>query len=455
MQSEPQPIPAAGASNALPRGTFQFTPEEGAPLIGVIGFLTEKYGGNPARDRLITAITSDLSCEAPASVIADLENKENRFVSVPTSKGWVGYDLRPSELTPSHYALQSHKIPYLQSWAFEGSIDGKDWFILDSHTNSSALTEDFKIATFPVASPRVCTRVRIRQTGPSYSFGTISTTFFTLAALELFGTFKMVKRGRFSTNTNLRAFCLAKKFCTYAIFGPRFVVQKWYHCKPCLLTRSLGCCYACSGKCHSGHDISFSGENDFAFCDCGDQLRHRCRCFSMDFPSTGQNPFNGIIAFLTELCNGNVDTEGMAFAITDCELDPDLPAKYIANFHNPDKRFLSGHTGKGWVGYNFVTSSILPTHYSLQSHLIPFLRAWVLEGTLDEVKWFVLDSRPDNGAISVDYKVATFAVAEPRACRRIRVKQTGPSMSEEGYAQDFFALSAFELFGTFYPGPPP
>jgi hypothetical protein len=145
----------------------------------------------------------------------------------------------------------------------------------------------------------------------------------------------------------------------------------------------------------------------------------------------------------------------MVLAITDCALWSDAPAKRIADFSRPKEGFVSTHNWEGWVGYDFLSSSVLPTHYSLQSHRTPFLRAWVLEGTMDGIDWFVLDSRPDNAAIDGDFKMATFSVARPSPCWKIRVKQAGPSGVEEQDPQDFFALSAFELFGTFYPGDPP
>jgi hypothetical protein len=90
----------------------------------------------------------------------------------------------------------------------------------------------------------------------------------------------------------------------------------------------------------------------------------------------------------------------------------------------------------------------------LRSHTVPYLRAWVLEGTITGTNWFVLDSRPNNSTMDGDFKVGTFEVANPKPCWKIRVKQAGPSKNEGEHPRDFFALSAFELFGTFYPGDP-
>jgi hypothetical protein len=166
-------------------------------------------------------------------------------------------------------------------------------------------------------------------------------------------------------------------------------------------------------------------------------------------------PLAGIIAFLTRECGGNVHDKGMVLAIADCQPRPQAPAKCIADFDHRETRFVSEHSWEGWVGYDFITSSVLPTHYSLQSQLVPHLRAWVLEGTIDGINWFLLDSKQDSAVIDGEYKADTFEVAYPRVCWKVRVKQAGPTKNEGTYPRDFFALSAFELFGTFYPGNPP
>jgi hypothetical protein len=145
----------------------------------------------------------------------------------------------------------------------------------------------------------------------------------------------------------------------------------------------------------------------------------------------------------------------MVLAITNLEPLSAAPAKWIADFQDCQTMFESGHTWDGWVGYDFITSSVRPTHYSLRSHEKPYLRAWVLEGTIDGTNWFVLDSRPNNSMINGKFKVGTFEVANPKPCWKIRVKQAGPSKNKRDCQRDYFRLSAFELFGTFYPGDPP
>jgi hypothetical protein len=84
--------------------------------------------------------------------------------------------------------------------------------------------------------------------------------------------------------------------------------------------------------------------------------------------------------------------------------------------------------------------------------MAPFLRSWALEGSDDGVNWFELDKRSDVDAIDGNFKAATVIVTKPRHCRRIRVRQTGPSHNDPKYPPDFFALSALELFGEFIAG---
>jgi hypothetical protein len=160
---------------------------------------------------------------------------------------------------------------------------------------------------------------------------------------------------------------------------------------------------------------------------------------------------NGVIHFLTRKHGGDVIERQVVKVIASSERRFGAPARSIVDFASLASRYLSDHTTAGWIGYDFLQSVILVTHYTLKSHLVPCLRTWVFEGSLDEGQWFELDKRVDVGDIDGMYKAATFEIAHPQKCRAVRVRQTGPAHNDATYPGDFFALCAMEVFGTLYP----
>jgi hypothetical protein len=160
-------------------------------------------------------------------------------------------------------------------------------------------------------------------------------------------------------------------------------------------------------------------------------------------------PFEGIIAYLTKKCRGNVHDRRIVKIESSPveETRPDHAAKTVADLGDLDSRFVSADGGERWISYDFKNMKVTPTHYSLRSGPSgAFLVSWVVEGSEDGGKWVELDRREAMDDLNGNSRAATFPVFSGRPFRFIRLMQVG----KNGRGIDCFALSAFELFGTLY-----
>jgi hypothetical protein len=172
----------------------------------------------------------------------------------------------------------------------------------------------------------------------------------------------------------------------------------------------------------------------------------RVKLAGVNYAFAQSDALNGIIAFLTRDGGGNVHDRNVVKIIALNQTRGDAPAKEIANFQEQASRYLSDHSSGGWVGYDFKDMVLVPTYYTLQSHMCPFLQTWVVEGSVDDTTWVELDAQQESSALLHDHSIASFPIQKIVACSKIRIRQTGPTFHRGG-PPDYFALSAFEVFG--------
>lgn len=67
----------------------------------------------------------------------------------------------------------------------------------------------------------------------------------------------------------------SKHLCTYPATSKCHQLQEWYHCRTCYKDLNMGCCVACSYRCHKGHDLVKKPASTF-FCDCGENSDTCC-----------------------------------------------------------------------------------------------------------------------------------------------------------------------------------
>lgn len=168
-------------------------------------------------------------------------------------------------------------------------------------------------------------------------------------------------------------------------------------------------------------------------------------------------PFNGLIAYLTQACGGNVHDNGI-IEITSkhsLHIDPDysrlrssklpVPPKEVANF-STNAEFRTRNVPGAWICYDFKRMHVAITGYSIRKrNKFTFCEPrWVLEGSIDgsNGSWEVIDGQC---ICNDDIDTHHFQILDgPRQCFRfVRLRQTEVNPSSEG-----LHLAALEIFGT-------
>jgi hypothetical protein len=153
-------------------------------------------------------------------------------------------------------------------------------------------------------------------------------------------------------------------------------------------------------------------------------------------------PLDGIIAFLTAECGGNVHDKG-AVVVTASNCNSGLVPKNAVDLGEANY-FEAPNKPNQWLKYDFKDRRVKVTNYSIAAHTNGyFLRTWVIEGSNEGQEWTPIDSRASNTDADADHPIATFAVAESEPYRFIRLRQTGRC----AHANDYLVLLGFEVFG--------
>jgi hypothetical protein len=162
---------------------------------------------------------------------------------------------------------------------------------------------------------------------------------------------------------------------------------------------------------------------------------------------------DGIIAHLTRQCGGNVHDRGVIEVTSSKSVYPDDAAKNIADledasyFYSVNRRMTSDmpHTRNNWVCYDFKRQTIVPTHYTVRtSSGFAHLKSWLVETSTDGQNWREVDHHENNKQLNGHNLTATFAVADGRECRFIRLVNVGGNHKNN----DALMISAWEIFGT-------
>ena len=170
--------------------------KESHPFEGVIGYLTQKSGGNVADNGTVNVTSSSTNNGYAPKNAVDLLNTQNYFqASGMTFADWLQYDFIKRRVLPTHYSIRTrHEYDYNhpRNWVIEGSNTGgesdSEWTVLDSHQDDEALKGLSFSYAFDIknsqASKEGYRYLRLRQTGKSSG----NNTNLTLSALEFFGT---------------------------------------------------------------------------------------------------------------------------------------------------------------------------------------------------------------------------------------------------------------------------
>jgi hypothetical protein len=177
------------------------------------------------------------------------------------------------------------------------------------------------------------------------------------------------------------------------------------------------------------------------------------RFVGIDCPADEKSPLDGIIAYLTRCCQGNVHAQGIV-NVTGKESYNDTPLNAAQNAAdlNADSFFYSKDQKDQYLCYDFRNNAVKPTHYSIRSRyngndMDLYPKSWVIEGSDDGQEWIELDRRQNNQDLNSRNAVKMFPIARAKECRQIRLRQTGPNHYRS--PSHCLVLSGFELFGHF------
>jgi hypothetical protein len=169
-------------------------------------------------------------------------------------------------------------------------------------------------------------------------------------------------------------------------------------------------------------------------------LRTIGRCFPFD----AEAPLDGMIAALTQQHRGNVVERGIvAMSGTVCGPESCYAPRNAADLTCTNV-FYSKNEPNQWLCYDFMDQRVRPTHYTLHPHTSGYYtRSWVVEGSLDGLKWLELDRQNYNSDLDSAHPIGSFEVAHSMECRLVRLRQT----ANNARGDHFLILYAFELFG--------
>ena len=162
-------------------------------------------------------------------------------------------------------------------------------------------------------------------------------------------------------------------------------------------------------------------------------------------------PLNGIIAFLSQRCKGNVHDQGVveitASGVFRNPFGMQYEPKNAADLDSRD-HFCSTDLNGSWICYNFKDTPIVPSSYSIMSAGFPAGSnhpvSWVFEGSEDGSSWVTLDER-NTSVLDRPLVIQNFSISgAPRIpFKSLRLRQTGWNSS----GKNCLAISCLEIFG--------
>jgi hypothetical protein len=159
---------------------------------------------------------------------------------------------------------------------------------------------------------------------------------------------------------------------------------------------------------------------------------------------------DGIIAFLTDRCGGNVMDKG----VVDVVGNPydERRGNSLRNIVDlkENSRFSSINEPNQSICYDFKKNRVTVTHYVIRSDWnggvgYGNLKSWIIEVSMQGSNWIEVDRRVNNKTLNDMNAMQWFAVANANEeAKFVRIRQIDKNCG--GNSQ--IVLSSFELFGT-------
>ena len=183
--------------------------------------------------------------------------------------------------------------------------------------------------------------------------------------------------------------------------------------------------------------------------------KHRHRHKGKEFVYNASKPLDGMIAYLTRECGGNVHNKGVVNVTASSVLTNNIehPAKDAVDL-GTDSQFETLNELNSWLCFDFKDRRIIPTSYSIRSYNresgCNHLKSWVVELSNDGSSWTEVDRRDNNYDLNEKHVIRNFKLSRVpnESFRFIRLRQTGPNH----WGMYWLKLTSWEIFGTLCEG---
>ena len=177
----------------------------------------------------------------------------------------------------------------------------------------------------------------------------------------------------------------------------------------------------------------------------------RCPSDKFEFVYDDSNPLEGIIAYLTRECGGNVHEKGIVNVTASSVFGP-YDQKNAVDL-DTDVFYESKNEKDTWICYDFKEQRVIPTSYTVRTNGVAFggshLKSWVIEVSNDKHSWTEIDRRDNNNDLNGSHATRNFKISHVRRkrFRFFRLRQTGENHYHPG-PNYYVTITALEIFGT-------
>lgn len=169
----------------------------------------------------------------------------------------------------------------------------------------------------------------------------------------------------------------------------------------------------------------------------------------ISFPFSIENEFSGIIKYLRNQSNDQIDQVVKITSSSIYNDDTNYKPSNVVFFDDQNSFFCTKNEKNSWICFEFKNNSIIPTHYSIKSvkwkQSDTYPKSWVIQGSNDNESWMNLDEEKNSSELNHPLAVHTFKnnMIRNRMFKYIRILSTGP----DWLGSNFLGLNSFEIYG--------
>jgi hypothetical protein len=174
------------------------------------------------------------------------------------------------------------------------------------------------------------------------------------------------------------------------------------------------------------------------------------------FDFDAREPLDGIIAYLTAKCGGNVHDAGLVEMTSSSIEGGDSRRhhpKYVVDFGD-GQHFWTLSENNPWLCFNFRERRIIPTHYTIVTDhddfgwTAQFTMSWAVEVSTDGSAWAAIDERRDIEGANGPDRTISFPTTRSVSCQYLRIRRTTVvDLNTIRWAHHCLEMKCFEIFG--------